>query len=141
MCFVSSRSLNSAGFGFVDVWHPPDASRLKPPTTRVATVDTVTTRFSARLVFGSIDALERTCENASGIRGQSLDCVAVIEDDVIDFQLARRLSSKRLFVGDVPRAVRVVLGLAVQLLRHYLPSEIDRGRAVPKTYSAGRARA
>ena len=91
------------------------------------------------VVFGKIDPLERTRQDAAGIRGQALDDVALIENDVLDIQLASRLSSQRLFVADVPSAVTIIVGLAVQLLRHNLPAEIDSRSAIPKTRSAGSA--
>ena len=57
------------------------------------------------VVFGKIDPLERTRQDAAEIRGQALDDVALIENDVLDIQLASRLSSQRLFVADVPSAL------------------------------------
>src|SRR5207302_4630535 len=91
------------------------------------------------VAFGTIDTLQRAGEDPSGIRWQPLDCVALIEDDVVDFQLACRLSARRLLVGNVSGTVCVIVSLAMQLLRHNLPAEIDRRSAVPKTRSASSA--
>src|SRR5207302_226267 len=91
------------------------------------------------VAFGTIDTLQRAGEDPSGIRWQPLDCVALIEDDVVDFQLACRLSAQRLLVGNVSGTVCVIVSLAMQLLRHNLPAEIDRRSAVPKTRSASSA--
>ena len=80
----------------------PDVSTPKRLLTTVVAVVTVTTPKARRrakkdrarplsriivarlVVVGTINPLERTREYSSGIRGQPLDCVALIEDDVVD---------------------------------------------------------